>query len=148
MSQADSINTTGNAVSTVVQMSNYRSPPPKRKRVKSLYEKYPLPFFDRKQRNCWAIKGSGNYTVDCETGHRLAREFLASHDGTYGWQVLLQTIVMDMIRAGPPAERWPDGRTHTDGIVIGFMSVISSYVMAGLHEWGPPAGTDERGRRA
>jgi hypothetical protein len=133
MSKAQRKNTTGATVSTVVQMSDYRSPPPKRERVKSLYEKYPLPFFNRKKRCTWDIQRSGNYTADIETGVALAKEFLASNDGTNGWHSLLQSIVMDMIRAGPPAERWPDGRPHADGIVIGFMSVISTAVMVGLH---------------
>jgi hypothetical protein len=114
--------------SIVVKLSDYRQPAPKRKRRKSLYELYPLPFFDRKQRNCWAVKPSGDYGADIETGVELAKEFLASHDGTHGWHSLLQSIVMDMIRKGTPAESWPDGK----GIVIGYKSEISSAVMKGL----------------
>jgi hypothetical protein len=132
MSQAKRKNTTGATVSTVVQMSDYRSPPPKRERMKSQYERYPLPFFNRKKRCTWDIQGSGNYGADIETGVALAKEFLASNDGTHGWHSLLQCIVMDMIRAGPPAG--PDGKRHTDGIVIGFMSMISSVMMVGLYE--------------
>jgi hypothetical protein len=136
MSQANSIDTTG----TILRLSDYRQPPPKRVRIKSQYEKYPLPFFNRKKRCTWDIQRSGNYRADCETGAALAKEFLASNDGTHGWHSLLQSIVTDMIRAGPPADLWPDGKPHSDGVVIGFIGIISSYVMAGLYNFGPPAG--------
>jgi hypothetical protein len=134
MPQATSINTTA----TVVKLNDYRRPPPKRKRAQSFYEMYPVPFFDRKHRNSWAAKRSGNYGDDCEAGKVFARQFLATY--TVGWHSLLQVIVMDMIRAGPPPERWRDGKAHSDGLVIGFMSVISDYVMLGLHQFGPPRG--------
>jgi hypothetical protein len=148
MAQADSVHSTpptnaskiqfAPTTGIVVKLSDYRQPAPKRKRRKSLYELYPLPFFDRKLRNCWAVKPSGDYGADIETGVELAKEFLASHDGTHGWHSLLQIIVMDMIREGPPAECWSNGKPHADGIVIGFMGIISNMVMVGLREFGPP----------
>jgi hypothetical protein len=104
---------------TVVQISKYL--PPRRRRPprqKSQYELYPLPFFnaDAASGPCtWDVIPTGDYGADCETGHRYAIEFLKSCDGSAGWSSLLQSIVADMIRAGP---------NEANGIVIGFMGVI------------------------
>ena len=103
---------------------------PKKRRPVSQYELYPLPFFDRKRLLTWAIEPSGRYTEDCETGRALAIEFLRSNDGTVGWTTLLGQIVTDMINAGPRAERWPNGRPHANGLVIGFMKVLGEVLCA------------------
>jgi hypothetical protein len=115
-------------IDNVVRLSDYRPPPPKRQKVKSQYEKYPLPFFNGKDRCTWDVKPSGNYFADCETGHAFALEFLKTCDGTNGWASLMGCIVTDMILAGPPADLWPDGRPHSNGVVVGFMSVIGKAV--------------------
>lgn len=41
------------------------------KKGASMYDKYPLPFFDRERRNGWSVKPTGKYSADCETGHAL-----------------------------------------------------------------------------
>jgi hypothetical protein len=101
----------------IVQLSEHREPPVKR-RGRSLYEIYALPFFDAEQRCTWAVKPSGDYAADCKTGRPYAQTFLRSCDGTAGWSSLLVKIVSDMIRRGPegPGKR---------GLVVGFMSEIS-----------------------
>jgi hypothetical protein len=94
---------------------------PKKERLPiSQYERYALPFFDRERLLTWAIEPT-DYSKDCETGRALAITFLRSNDGTNGWMTLLGQIVTDMINAGPCAERWPSGRPHSNGLVIGFM---------------------------
>ncbi len=111
----------------VVQLADYRKPPPKRaKRVKreSIYELYPLPFFNRKKRWTWDVTPTGNYTADCETGQAFAIDFLKSCEGTNGWASLLRSIVLDMISAGTDA----DGHPKAKGIIAGFMGVIGSAV--------------------
>jgi hypothetical protein len=97
----------------IVRLDDYR-PRPKRRKQKSLYELYPMPFFNRKKRCTWDISPTGNYAADCETGKAFAIEFLKSCDKTNGWASLMASITSDMIRAG--GER--------SGIVVGFMSVI------------------------
>ena len=101
----------------VVQLNDYRTPPPrrpKRKKGESIYELYPMPFFNRKERCTWEVAPTGNYTADCETGHAFAIEFLKTCDGTWGWAALVRWIVLDMIKAGP----------ETNGIIVGSMGVI------------------------
>src|SRR5450759_3721906 len=100
----------------IIQLSDHRLPPPKRVKVKSQYELYPLPFFNRKKRCTWDVAPSGDYSADCETGRAFAIEFLKSCDGTVGWVSLMGQIVTDMIDAGTIA-----GRPKSKGIVIGFM---------------------------
>lgn len=80
---------------------------PEKATVASLYEKYPLPFFDRARLLTWAAEPTGHYAEDCETGRAFAIEFLKSNDGTAGWATLLGSIVNDMIRAGPKARLLP-----------------------------------------
>ena len=106
------------ASNNVVQLADYREPP-----RKSHYEMYPLPFFDRGRLSNWAVKPTGKYGDDCETGVRYAIEFLRSCDGSVGWSTLLTQIVRDMIGQGP-AGTWPDGATRINGVVVGFMSTI------------------------
>jgi hypothetical protein len=98
----------------IVQMADYRTPPSKRKKGESVYELYPMPFFNVRKRCLWDVVPTGSYTADCETGHAFAIEFLKSCDGTWGWAALVRWIVLDMIKAGP----------ETNGIIVGFMSVI------------------------
>jgi hypothetical protein len=98
--------------------------------VSSQYEKYPLPFFDRERLLTWAVEPTGRYVEDCETGRAFAIEFLKSDDGTFGWATLLSRIVNGMIRAGPGKELWGDGRPKSNGLVIGFMSVLSDVLCA------------------
>ena len=101
----------------IVQLADYRTPPskrPKRKKGESVYELYPMPFFNVRKRCLWDVAPTGNYTADCETGHAFAIEFLKSCDGTWGWAALVRWIVLDMIKAGP----------ETNGIIVGFMGVI------------------------
>jgi hypothetical protein len=114
----------------IIQLSDYRAAPPKRVKVKPFHKQYPMPFFEPLKAggiNAWNVTPSGNYTKDCETGCTFAIQFLKSCDRTYGWQSLLQTIVADMIRAGPSGS-FPNGYPKVNGVVIGFMSVIGSAV--------------------
>src|SRR5260370_417464 len=68
----------------IVQLSDYRTPPPKKARQKSQYELYPLPFFNRKERCTWAVKPTGNYSADCETGRPVARLEKLNSEGSSG----------------------------------------------------------------
>jgi hypothetical protein len=112
----------------IIQLSDHRPTPPKKMKQKSFYELYPMPFFNRKRRCSWDAAPTGNYTADCETGRAFAIEFLKSCDGSVGWASLMGQIVTDMINAGTIVGRWPNGRPKSNGIVIGFMSVIGSAV--------------------
>lgn len=94
-----------------------------RLRPLSQYERYPMPFFNAEKHCTWDVRPTGDYTADCRTGRNYAVEFLRSCDGSYGWRSLLQQIVSDMIGAG--ASRWRDGGVRVNGIVIGFMHVLS-----------------------
>jgi hypothetical protein len=86
----------------VLQLSDYRIPPPEKTKAKSQYERYPLPFFNRGKRCTWDVTPSGNYSVDCDTGQAFAIEFLKSCDKTNGWASLMQSIVADMSSARLP----------------------------------------------
>lgn len=107
----------------IIQIRGTPAAPKTTARPKSQYEKYPLPFFDRARHSVWAVKPTGNYGDDCETGKRYATEFLRSCDGTVGWSTLLPQIVVDMIGAGQ-TDTWPDGHTRANGVVVGFLSTI------------------------
>lgn len=96
---------------------------PRRTRLKSMYELYPLPFFNGAAHSTWDVKPTGDYTADCKTGRAYAVQFLKSCDNTFGWGCLLSTIVADMVRAGT-SRAFPDGHLKVNGIVIGFMSTI------------------------
>lgn len=101
---------------------------PKRSRAASAFDLYPLPFFDRTapmknkapwtDKRWWSVKGSGNYSEDCERGREYAQAFLQSCDGTVGWSTLLSSIVIGMIG---------DHRRSLKhkGLVVGFTSEIS-----------------------
>lgn len=104
----------------------FRPAPP----VVSQYDRYPLPFFNAAACCTWAIKPTGDYAADCATGHRYGLAFLQTCDGTYGWGTMLGQIVADMIRAGTSGT-FADGRPKVNGVVIGFMRVISEAAMVG-----------------
>jgi hypothetical protein len=108
--------------SNVVRLRDFREPP-----QKSQYERYPLPFFNRSRHSTWDVTPTGNYTADCKTGRAYAIEFLKSCDGTVGWSTLLSEIAADMIRAGTNGA-FPDGHLKVNGIVIGFMGTIGSFL--------------------
>jgi hypothetical protein len=123
-------------MSNVVQFKDYLPPRPRqqrRKRQKSQYELYPLPFFNRKTRCTWDVKPTGDYVADCKTGNDYGLQFLKSCDGTVGWTSLLAQIVSDMIKAGPQGTTFADGSQNPGGLVIGFMSVIGK--AAAFHYW-------------
>jgi hypothetical protein len=104
---------------------------PRRARVKSVFELYPMPFFNfdrRAQRRFWAVTPTGDYWADCKTGHHYGIEFLRSCDGTVGWSALVRWILLDIARAGSDDGAWPDGGLKSNGIVIGFLGVISDAV--------------------
>jgi hypothetical protein len=102
-------------------------------RQKSLYEIYPLQFFDRETRNMWAVQPTGDYENDCETGKKYARQFLNLNDGTPGWSSLLRGIVGGMVRAGPD-KIWPDGEAKLNGIAIGFLTTVGKALAASAEE--------------
>jgi len=112
-----------NNMTNVVQFSNWVDPP----KSKSQYELYPLPFFAAEIHSTWAVKPTGDYSKDCETGRAYAIAFLESCDGTYGWCSLLPQIVADMIRAGPCGTT-ANGEPKVSGIVIGFMGEIGRHL--------------------
>jgi hypothetical protein len=118
----------------VLQLSDYRIPPPEKTKAKSQYELYPLPFFNRGKRCTWDVTPSGNYSVDCDTGQAFAIEFLKSCDKTNGWASLMQSIVADMIRAGPSGS-FANGCPKVNGIVIGFMGVIGGGLAHTRKSW-------------
>lgn len=114
MSQADSAHTTNPSIAQVLAF-------PKRKGGKSFYDLYPMPFFDKSRRCCWAVQPTGDYRKDLDTGRDYAVQFLSSCDGTVGWSTLLGSIVCDISRSG-----------DTSGLVIGFMRVISAAMVGNL----------------
>ena len=86
-------------------------PPPARQ--KSMFELYPLPFFDRDRsggQRCWAVKPSGDYGLDCATGRAYAADLITSCDGSYGWAAMLAPI-RDGDDRGRRSER-DRGRLH------------------------------------
>jgi hypothetical protein len=106
--------------------------PRKSRQSQSQYDRYPLSFFDRKAHSTWAIKSTGNYSKDCEIGHKYAVEFLNSCDGSVGWASLLQSITRDMIEREVTQER-----PTSNGVVIGFMGVIGA-ALCYLHPLNDP----------
>src|SRR5262249_10242507 len=95
----------------------------------SLYELYPLPFFNKEKLCTWDIRPTGNYGIDCDTGRSYAISFLRTCDGTVGWGVLISSIVADMIDAGTNGKRG-NGRARVNGVVIGFMGTIGEALCA------------------
>ena len=83
----------------IIQLRDHLTP--RRERRKSLYELYPLPFFNRKAHCTWDVAPTGDYFTDCQTGRGYAIEFLRTCDGTDGWSMLIGHIV------GGGAERHP-----------------------------------------
>jgi hypothetical protein len=130
----------------IIQLSDYRKPAltlpqPARKKSKSQYDLYPMPFFNKKRRCTWDVTPTGDYTADYRTGRSFAIEFLRSNDKTYGWASLLPQIVSDMIRAGPSGT-FANGEPKVDTIVMGFIQVIGaaathSTVLDSIYNQGP-----------
>jgi hypothetical protein len=136
MTRADGVHSTRrrtaskNNMTNVVRLADHRAPKPtKAAKQKSLYELYPLPFFNRQKRCTWDVKPTGNYGADCETGRAFAIEFLKTCDGTIGWAHVVSMIMVDMIIAGPDGVHG-DGSPKTNGIVIGFLGVIGRTLSA------------------
>ena len=123
--------------SNVVRLSQYRKKarPQAGAKQRSFYDIYPMKFFDKKTRNSWAVQPTGDHVADLETGKQFAADFLKSCDMTVGWGTLLPIIVADMVKAGP-AFQWPNGRPKADGIIIGFMGVVTKAVMVALYQRG------------
>jgi hypothetical protein len=102
----------------------------RRARGKSVYDLYPMPFFNSDRRalhSLWNVTPTGDYSADCDTGHRFGIEFLKSCDGTVGWSALVRWIILDIIHAGPDGF-WRDGGAKSNGIVVGFLGVIGNAV--------------------
>jgi hypothetical protein len=78
----------------------------------------------------WAVKPTGDYAVDYQTGKEFAFQFLESNDRTYGWTTMLTEVVGDMIRADE-GEKWRDGRTKMNGVVIGFLNTLGKLLSIG-----------------
>jgi hypothetical protein len=78
----------------------------------------PKPKRGQSPRCFWHVKPSGDYGKDCETGRRLALEYLALEEEDTGGPGHLQHIVMDMPRA-------------LTGIEIGFLTMVSYAAGAG-----------------
>jgi hypothetical protein len=131
MTQADSVlstpptNTPEIRPTNIVRLNDRRALPPKKVKLKSQYELYPLQFFNGKKRCTWDVTPTGDYAADCEKGKAFAIEFLKSCDGTSGWASLMPSIVSDMIGTSSDG-RWPDGGTKSNGLVIGFMGTVGS----------------------
>lgn len=79
----------------------------------------------------WTVKASGNYGADCETGHVLAKEYIAylAKHPTNGNAYLLGDIVHDMMGQAKSGEGW-------SGIHVTFLRDVNVYAMsmaAGAH---------------
>lgn len=103
---------------------------PTRKKGQSVYDKYQLPFFDKKRLLLWAVEPTGNHEADYKKGVAFAIELLKSNDQTFGWEALVSWIVGDMVRAGY-TEQWKDGRPMINGIVTGFARTIGRALAIG-----------------
>ncbi|MGJ0454182.1 MAG: hypothetical protein ACR65T_13285 [Methylocystis sp.] len=70
--------------------------------------------------NYWAVKPSGSYSRDCETGRALAGEYLSfvGRYPTIGNATLLSCIVRDMA-----------GRGQIGGLEIGFLRCVNEHAM-------------------
>jgi hypothetical protein len=103
---------------------------PARKKGQSVYDKYQLPFFDKKRLLLWAVEPTGDHEQDFKRGVAFAIELLKSNDRTFGWEALVSWIVGDMVRAGY-TEQWKDGRPMINGIVTGFARTIGRALAVG-----------------
>ncbi|WP_292529478.1 hypothetical protein [Methylocystis sp.] len=70
--------------------------------------------------DCWAVKPSGSYSRDYETGRALGREYLAfiGRYPTNGNATLLNCIVRDMAERG-----------RVGGLEFGFLNCVNEYAM-------------------
>jgi hypothetical protein len=81
----------------------------------------PKPIGDQCGRCFWNVAATGDYTQDCDTGARLALEYLAFEEADVGTPGHLQWIVEDM------------PRTFT-GVEVGFLQMVSFAAGAGAKE--------------
>jgi len=58
------------------QIASAAKPAGKRAKVQSMYDQYPLPFFDGKRRCAWSAKATGRYFDGFETGRVTLDEYL------------------------------------------------------------------------
>lgn len=76
----------------------------------------------------WLIQPGGSYGDDCETGRRLAEEYLTyiGKHSTVGNATLLTCIVREMIDRAKGGEEW-------SGVHVGFLAGINEYAMSMAH---------------
>ena len=75
--------------------------------------------------NYWTVAPTGRHGDDCETGHRLAEEYLAfiGKCPTNGNHTLLTCIVRDMIDQASKGAPW-------SGVHVGFLAGVNGHAMA------------------
>lgn len=73
----------------------------------------------------WVVEPTGNYVTDCETGHNLAKEYLAyiAKHPTVGNAYLLSCIVHDMVDQAATGKKW-------SGIHGAFLHDVNHHAMA------------------
>jgi hypothetical protein len=73
----------------------------------------------------WLINPTDDSSADCETGRKLAEEYLAyiGEHPTYGNATLLTCIVHEMIERARDGQKW-------SGIHVGFLRVVNDHAMA------------------
>lgn len=78
--------------------------------------------------NYWAVKPTGSYDADCDTGAMLAKEYLAfiGTYPTYGNATLLTCIVRDMIDQAKDGAPW-------SGMHVGFLTDVNQDAMVAAH---------------
>ena len=81
----------------------------------------PKPIGDQCGRCFWNVTATGDYTQDCDTGVRLALEYLAFEEAAVESGGHLQMIVEDMPRA-------------LTGVEVGFLQMVSFAAGAGAKE--------------
>lgn len=101
-----------------------------------------LSFMRRKKKgggiDYWTVKASSSYSADCETGHVLAKEYIAylAKHPTNGNAYLLGNIVHDVMEQAKSGKGW-------NGIHTTFFRDINVYAMSmavGAHGDLPAAG--------
>ena len=81
----------------------------------------PKPIGDQPYRCFWNVTATGDYTQDCDTGERLALEYLAFEEAAVEGPGHLQMIVKHMPRA-------------FTGVEVGFLQMVSFAAGAGAKE--------------
>ena len=79
----------------------------------------------------WHVRASGKYSADCETGQKLAAEYLAflAEYPTNGNMTLLQCIVSHMVKSG----QW-------NGVCVGFLRTVNECASIGAYHLRHPRG--------